>query len=114
MKGILTAALLTMPLSLFAQGAETTGGTTGTTTPATTPTTMTTPATTMVTCVGKKGTALTAVQKKALETAGVKATAYKTMKAEDVATADQCKGMYTIENGTATKVMHKKMHGKTK
>lgn len=121
MKGFITAALLTMPLSLFAEGGTTAGGTeaTGGTAPtaaapaATMPTAApTAAAASKVTCVGKMGMALTADQQKSLETAGVKAKAFKSMKAQDVDSADKCKGSYTIENGTASKVMHKKAGAK--
>jgi hypothetical protein len=114
MKGIISAALLTMPLSLLAAGAEAPAGAAGTTAPAAPAVTTTAPApaTTVaavskVTCVGKMGTALTQEQKKALETAGVKEKTFKSWKYTDVNSANECKGAYTIENGTANKVMHK-------
>ena len=118
MKGIITAALLTMPLSMFAEGGTTAGTTEATgNAPAAAPTATTAAApaptaaaTSKITCVGKMGTALTDEQKKALGTAGVKAKAFKNMKAQDVESADKCNGTYTIENGTASKVMHKKTH----
>lgn len=117
MKKFVTAALLTMPLSLFAEGGATGANGTqaaGTTaspqtqqaateaSPAPTPTVMN-----KVTCVGKTGSELTDDQKKALETAGVKAKTYKSWKSTDVSSVNDCKGPYTIENGTASKVMKK-------
>ena len=117
MKGFITAALLTMPLSLFAEGGTTAGGTeaTGGSAPAAAATAATMPAAaatptamSKVTCVGKMGAALTDDQKKSLESAGVKAKSFKSMKAQEVDSVEKCKGSYTIENGTASKVMHKK------
>jgi hypothetical protein len=117
MRGIITAALLTMPLSLFAEGGTGAAGatapagatgasaapTTNATAPASSPAAMA-----KVTCVGKMGAALSDEQKKALETAGVKSKTMKTWKAQDVSSVDECKGAYTIENGAASKVTHKK------
>ncbi len=117
MKGIIAAALLTMPLSLFAQGGTEGGAPAAGTTPSASPAAMPAPAPTpapmaMVACVGKKGAHLTDEQKAALKKAHVAEKTMKTWKAEDVANASDCKGAYTIENGVATKVMHKGMHKK--
>ena len=120
MKKIVTAALLTMPLSLFAEGTASSAepskaaAPAATATPAapaaavtTAPGAGTVAMTSQVSCVGKTGSALTDEQKKALETAGVKAKTFKNWKSSNVDSADKCKGAYTIENGMANKVMHK-------
>ena len=99
MKKIVTAALLTMPLSLFAEATAPAAAPTATEAPAA--------AVTKVTCVGKIGSALTDEQKKALATAGVKEKTFKNWKSAEVDSAEKCKGAYTIANGTASKVAHK-------
>ena len=115
MKGFIAAALLTLPLSLFAEsGHEGAAGTTPAAAPAaTTPAPTPSPAPAVmstVTCVGKMGSALTDDQKKMFADAKIKAN--KNWKAEDVASTDQCKGAYTIQDGKVTKVQsaHKKGH----
>ena len=116
MKQLIAAALLTMPLSLFAQGGSNESGApaAGTTeAPAATapaPAAAPTPAAAAVTCVGSEGTDLTADQKKALKEAKVSDKAMKKFKGKEVAHVDECKGKYTIENGKAAKVMQKAHH----